>query len=54
VKRRKKNRSRPLKDKKGHLKFEPSLNGNTQKKDAAPSLVITKDLVVADINNDKG
>jgi hypothetical protein len=39
VKRRKKDRSRPLKDKKGHLKFHPSCKGHIQKtKNAATPL----------------
>jgi hypothetical protein len=35
VKKRKKDRSRPLKDKKEHFKFRPSLKGHIKKKDAA-------------------
>jgi hypothetical protein len=38
VKRRKKDRSRPLKDKKGHLKCDPSFKRHIQKKDAATPL----------------
>jgi hypothetical protein len=42
VKRKKKNRSRPLKDKKGHLKFEPSFKGHIKKEDAATPLNIRR------------
>jgi hypothetical protein len=40
VKRREKDRPRPVKDKKGHFKLWPSFKENIQKKDAAPPLVL--------------
>jgi hypothetical protein len=44
MKGREKDRSRPLKDNKGHLKFGPSFKGHIQKKDAATPLKIVATL----------
>jgi hypothetical protein len=40
LKGRKKDRVRPLKDKKGHFKFGPSFKGYIKKKDAATPLLV--------------